>query len=494
MGLAFIPLYIKYLGIEAYGLIGLFAVLQAMLNLLDLGMSPTMAREMARIKGWENRAESTRDLLRTIEVITFSIALLIAGSVALSAEWIATHWLQAENTPIAVVTDAFTIMGIVTALRFTETIYHSSLIGLQRQVMLNAVKSGMATLRGLGAVSILAWVSPTIQAFFIWQGIVSIATLTMMAGTTYASLPKSTRGGYFSLDAMRCVWRFAGGMAGITFLALLLTQVDKTLLSKLLTLSDYGYYMLASSVAGALYTLISPISQAFYPRLCELHARGDHAILAKAFHQGAQMISVIAGTAAIIMALFSETFLRLWSQDAELAARVAPLLSLLILGNLLNGLMWMPYQSQLAHGWTNLALRINLVAVALIVPAILWATPRYGAEGAAWVWVGLNTGYVLISVHFMYRRILTQEKWRWYAQDLFTPLASATLTGLAVKAFWPSIQGALADLAVMAIAACATFTVAMLSARHTRLQALRWLNPYWNKLKSHYASSANNDT
>jgi O-antigen/teichoic acid export membrane protein len=29
VGLAFIPLYIKYLGIEAYGLIGLFGVIQA---------------------------------------------------------------------------------------------------------------------------------------------------------------------------------------------------------------------------------------------------------------------------------------------------------------------------------------------------------------------------------------------------------------------------------------------------------------------------------
>ena len=40
MGLAFIPLYINYLGIEAYGLIGLFAVLQGWLVLLDLGMTP----------------------------------------------------------------------------------------------------------------------------------------------------------------------------------------------------------------------------------------------------------------------------------------------------------------------------------------------------------------------------------------------------------------------------------------------------------------------
>lgn len=76
--------------------------------------------------------------------------------------------------------------------------------------------------------------------------------------------------------------------------------------------------------------------------------------------------------------------------------------------------MWIPYQTQLAHGWTSLTVRINIVAVAIIVPAILWATPRYGAEGAAWVWVALNTSYLLVGIHFMYRRILTREKWRWY--------------------------------------------------------------------------------
>ena len=59
--------------------------------------------------------------------------------------------------------------------------------------------------------------------------------------------------------------------------------------------------------------------------------------------------------------------------------------SLLALGNLLNGLMHLPYYAQLAHGWTGLSIRINIVAVLIIVPAILWATPIYDAEGAAWV-------------------------------------------------------------------------------------------------------------
>ncbi len=44
MSLAFIPLYIKFLGIEAYGIIGFFTTLQAMFTLLDLGLGYTLNR------------------------------------------------------------------------------------------------------------------------------------------------------------------------------------------------------------------------------------------------------------------------------------------------------------------------------------------------------------------------------------------------------------------------------------------------------------------
>jgi O-antigen/teichoic acid export membrane protein len=77
MGLAFIPIYIKFLGIEAYGLIGLFALLQAWLALLDMGMTPTLGREMARFTGGSHTAQSIRDLLRSIEIIALGIAVLI---------------------------------------------------------------------------------------------------------------------------------------------------------------------------------------------------------------------------------------------------------------------------------------------------------------------------------------------------------------------------------------------------------------------------------
>jgi O-antigen/teichoic acid export membrane protein len=245
-------------------------------------------------------------------------------------------------------------------------------------------------------------------------------------------------------------------------------QVDKILLSKLLSLKEYGYYTLVAIVAGGLYAIITPITQSFYPRLCELHARNDQVGLINTYHKGAQLISVFAGSVAIVIIVFGETFLRLWTQDPELAQRTKTLLSLLMLGNLLNGLMWIPYQTQLAHGWTELGIRINIIAIAIIIPAILWVTPRFGAEGAAWVWVSLNAGYVLIGVHFMYQRILVTEKWRWYIKDALIPL----LTGLAVASvlslLWSAQKNTLNDIVLLTLAASSTFVVMLYSTSTTR--------------------------
>ncbi len=481
MGLVFIPLYIKYLGIESYGLIGLFALLQAWLGLLDMGITPTLNREMARFTGGGHSAQSIRDLLRSIEYIVAGVALLIGLGIWAASDWLASDWLRANELPIDAVAQAFGIMGIVTALRFIEGIYRSAVIGLQKQISYNLINSLMATLRGFGAVGTLMWVAPTIDAFFIWQGVVSIITLVVLAVFTYRTLPIAERGGRFSLASLRCTGRFAAGMLGITLLSLLLTQVDKVLLSKLLSLSEYGYYTLASVVAGALSLITGPILQAWFPRLCELVQTNREAELIEKYHQGAQLVTVLMGSSAIILIVFSEPILLLWTQNPELANRSATLLSLLTLGNMLNGLMWIPYQTQLAHGWTSLANYINLISIVIIIPAILWITPRFGAEGAALVWVGLNAGYALIGVHFMYRKILTTEKWQWYWRDVLAPLVPTAIAVIWLRELLGPIQGTWVLLGSLTAAVCLAILVACACANRVNSLALFYLTKWFQK-------------
>ena len=427
MGLIFIPVYIKILGIEAYGLIGLFGVLQAWLTFFDMGITPTLTREMARFTGGAHSPISIRDLLRSIEVIALSTATLIGLGIWLASGWLAENWLRSGDIPPRLVTQAISIMGAVAALRFVEGIYRSAIVGLQQQVLFNLANCVLSTFRALGAFGILTWVSPTIDAFFIWQGLVSVFSLAVLASITYKFIPKCQRSGKFTISILHDISNFAGGMMKITFLSLLLMQIDKLILSKLLTLTQFGYYTLAATIAGVLYMIVGPIGQAWFPKLTELLANKQQNSFIKKYHQASQLVSIFMGASGLMIITFSEEILLLWFNDIELAQRNAMLLRILALGNLLNCLMWIPYQAQLAYGWTILATRINMISVIIIVPAIFWITPVYGAEGAAWVWVSLNCFYIFIGNHFMYQKILIAEKWRWYRQDVLQPIFAASL-------------------------------------------------------------------
>ncbi len=421
MGLAFIPVYLSQLGAEAYGLIGVFAVLQAWLSLMDLGITPTINREMARFGAGQHSAQSIRDLLRTLELICFGAALAAALVVTLSAPWLSTHWLQVESLPSATVEQALAAIGAVVALRLPEGLFRGALLGQERQVWLGANTAALATLRWGGAALVLHCVNPSITTFFLWQALVSLAGALWLAHATYNKLPAAPRKARFDLEQLKAVHHFAGGVALTMLLAVLLTQLDKILLSGLLSLSQLGYYTLAGTVAGGLYQLTAPLFQAFYPRLSALVATGEDAALRRNYHLGAQLVSVAAIPAALMMAFFAEPLLLLWTGDPPATAAMAPLLSLLAIGTLLNCLMNMPMALLLAYGQPSFIVRTNTIAVAILVPAILIVAPRFGASGAAWIWLTLNAGYVLIAVHFMHHRLLPQEKWRWYGAAILLP-------------------------------------------------------------------------
>ncbi len=474
MGLAFVPIYIRYLGVESYGLIGIFALLQGWLALLDMGMTPTLTREMARFTGGAHDSQSIRDLLRTIEIISGIIAVAIVIVVWAASNWLASDWLRVEKLPVNLVAQAFTIMGVVTALRFIENIYRSSIVGLQRQVLFNVVAIIMSTLRGVGSIGILIWISPTIGAFFIWQGLLSIATVAVFAVVLYHALP-AVKSAHFSISALKNIWYFAAGMMAISFLAPILTQIDKIILSRMLTLEVFGYYALAATVVNALYVFPQPITAAFFPRFTELFALSDMAALKAAYHKGAQTVTVLMGTAAIILIVFGDMVIMLWTANPGLTNNITMLVMVLSIGTLLNGLVWIPYQMQLACGWTSLAVKATIVTIIVIIPAILLVVPKYGAIGAAWTWVGLTACHGAIIIYFMHRRLLQSEKWHWLLQDVMIPLVAGFGAAVLFRHAMPTFHNRAAQMVALLLSSCAVLLASAMSASTVRKRFLSYI-------------------
>ena len=278
---------------------------------------------------------------------------------------------------------------------------------------------------------ILWLISPTIQAFFSWQIIISAINTFLLAFFLWHKLPRTEARASFQKQLLAGVWRFAAEMSGISVLATILTQLDKVILSKMLTLEMFGYYTLAGVLAMSLYRLIGPVFSAIYPRFTQLVSLADQDGLKKLYHASCQFMSVLILPVSVVVAMFSYEIMLIWTQSQMTAEKSYILVSILICGTALNGLMNIPYGLQLAYGWTRLALFANLIAIIMLAPMIVFMTFYYGALGGASVWVILNCGYVFISIHFMHKRLLLREKWNWYWHDVSLPLiASLLIPGL----------------------------------------------------------------
>ncbi|MFH1706575.1 MAG: oligosaccharide flippase family protein [Planctomycetota bacterium] len=428
MGLVFVPLYIHFMGIEAYGLIGIFAALVASLGLLDMGLSNTVNREMARLAVQPDRSQEMRDLVRTLEIPYWLVGLLIAVVVVCASPLIAYHWVKVEKlTPHSVQTGIM-IMGLALAFQWPIAFYSGGLMGLQRQVLLNSINAVMATFRGLGAVLVIWLVSPTVEAFFSWQIIVSAVHIGLVVFYLRRSLPHAAGSQRFRRELLVKIWRFAAGVTGITVLATILMQLDKVILSRMLSLEMFGYYTLAYVIAMTLTRFVVPVFSAAYPRLTNLVALGATVEIKELYHKSAQLVSVLVLPVALVVAFYSKEILLLWTQDPAAAGHTHVLVSILVIGTALNGLMHIPYALQLAHGWTRLTFLVNLVSVLVLAPLMIILARSYGAVGAASVWVILNAGYVAAAVPIMHRRLLPAEKWHWYLVDVGLPLGVAVIT------------------------------------------------------------------
>ena len=149
MGLVFVPFYIRWMGVESYGIVGVFTSLVGILAVLDLGLSQAMTREMARVPSDEQDTHRMADTARTLEVIYWGVAVVVGVAIALLAKPIADYWLNPQQLTRGGLQQAIWIMGLVIALRWPVSLYMGGLNGLQRQVQVNVLLSAVATLQGV---------------------------------------------------------------------------------------------------------------------------------------------------------------------------------------------------------------------------------------------------------------------------------------------------------------------------------------------------------
>jgi len=417
-----IPVYLHYLGVEAYGLIGGFYAVISFIGLLDLGLSATIKREVALRNATEEKLLTIPDLLRTTEIIYWCTGTVILLLMVLLAQPISTQWINAENIDLATVKWAVIILGLTVAIRWPVTTYRGTLIALEKQVLLNILEVILKTFRELGAVLILVMISPTIIAFLLWQAFIAVLEVLLMMLFAWRNVPKIKNRASFKIEILQEIWQFAAGISWTTIVSIILAQIDKILLTKFVSLEQFGYYMLASTLAQKLSIIFQPFVVAISPQLITLAAQPDEQKLKNFFHKSSLFISLTVIPVASTFIFFAPIILELWTQSPDVATQASSILAILTFGAMLDSISNISSQIQLAIGKPQIGAIFNSCSVILVIPAMLYLVPQMQLFGAALTKTVVNILYYLVLSRITHRYILHQEHRRWLIQDTLIPI------------------------------------------------------------------------
>lgn len=454
--LAVTPLQVHFLGVEAFGFVGLITILQVLLGSLDLGIAATVTKVVSSDHSVQRRDSAAA--LNTASSVYWAIALLIAILLWTNSGRVASFWLRNTQLDPATVTLGIQIIAVYLGLRWPVAFYSGVITGLQRMDALNIIKASVNTLRLLGGVVVLFFL-PDLLAFLIWFAISSAVELLVYAVVTYRMLPTLRWWPYFSLASFKDIWKYSAAMNLIALTALVLSQADRLAVTRLLSLEALGYYAIAYNASIVISLIQSAINNASFPAFSHSFSSGQHAELLSRYNKTSQLMTLVVALPCFALVFFGHEVLTVWI-NVKVADEAAFTMAWLAVGFFFNAVVSNAYMAAVACGQPGLPLKVNLFALFAYLPALYWLVNSEGMSGAAIAYACLNAYYVFSLVPLVQARVMRQGFGIWLRENLLpfmlagiTAFGGAKILASMVSPGWLTVLSIVLGLACYSVAA-----------------------------------------
>ena len=478
-----IPIYINYLGVEAYGLIGFYTLLLSLFQILDMGLSTTMQREMVIFSKSSERNFEMKDFARTLELLCWSIGLVVGILILICSGLIGNHLSQSSSFESNELSQVVMLLAFLIFARWPMGFYLGGFIGFEKHLRFNILNSVIESSKVLISIVAMLLFGKNIHVFFTAQILVTALGTIMFLLSFWSMMPKGKKA-KFNINHILRVKLFILSLGGTNIIGLLISNMDKLILVNILSLKDFGYYTIAASMAVTLLKLTYPFMQTISPRLIHIVKFSKKSEIIKNYHHFAQYLSVLIIPALVCGAFFSYELLLMWTSNLELSEKVWPIATLLFCGVGCYSLYTLPYTFQLADGNAKKLMLINAIAACVMIPSLFIFVHFFKIFGAALVFFLINLGYLCFGgLSILYRlfkiriadyyfkdigrvavvAVITAGSFR-YLMDFIEPISTTFVTGL-----------------LMLVIGGITFTLSVLISPYPRKRALAIVGGYFKR-------------
>lgn len=377
-----IPILIKGLGKDRFGVLALAWVIIGYAGFFDLGVGRALTQLVARKLG-AGEDHEVPALVWTSLALMLVLGIVGGAAVALISPWLVHHALHIPAALQRETLYSFYLLGLSLPIVITTAGLRGFLEAHQRFDLVSALRIPLNVFVFAGPLLVLPFshsLFPVVAVLVGGRVVGWVAHLLLCLRV----MPRLRHQIAWHNPSVGRLLSFGGWLTVTNIIGPLMLSLDRFLIGALLSVTAVAYYATSYELVARLFAVSAALAGVMFPAFSTSFTQ-DPRHAARLYDQSLLAIAGVLAPACFLIVLLANPILILWvgPQFAEHSFRVAQILSI---GVLVLGLESIPFALLQAIGRPDLPAKLNVIELPFYLGAFWFLTVRYGLVGAAAAW------------------------------------------------------------------------------------------------------------
>jgi O-antigen/teichoic acid export membrane protein len=433
-----IPVLVRQLGTDRFGILTLIWTVIGYGSLFDLGVGRALTQLVAKKLGTGDEDEIP-SLAWTSFMLLLGLGLAGFGVVVVLAPWMVRSVLHVPAMLQTETVHCFYCLGLsIPAVVFTAGL-RGLLEAKQKFAIVNALRIPMVLFTFVGPLLVLPFSRKLVPivAMLATGRLISWAAHLILCLRVIPALRTQVT---WHLTNVIQLLRFGGWMTVTNVIGPLMVSVDRFLIGALLTVTAVAYYTTPYELITKLWLIPTAVLGVMFPAFSTSFVQ-DPSRTTLLYSRTLKYIFLLLFPLVLVVVVFAKDGMRLWLGN-EFAIRSVPVLQWLAVGVFLNCLAQVPFAVIQGVGRPDLTAKVHALELPAYLLALWFLTRTFGIEGAAIAWTVRATVDALL-LFVLARRftsfVAASQHWRTIpiiAGALVTLAAATIPQGLMVRSIF----------------------------------------------------------
>jgi len=382
-----IPILIRALGTDRFGILTLAWALIGYFGLFDFGLGRALTKAVAERVG-RGQPEDIAPVVWTGVYLVIGLGIIAAGLVAALTPLLVHTLLK---VPVSLQREAqLTFLVLAASIPFV-----TGYVGLRgvleawhRFDLTNAVRIPMGVLMFVGPLCVLPF-SRSLVAVVSVLAVVRAAACLVQSILCVRTAPGLRRTMRPDLRAVIPLVRFGTWMSVSNVVSPVMVSLDRFLVGAMISVTAVAYYSTPYEAVTKLLLIPAALVGVLFPAFSRSFAQ-DRTQTSRLFRRGVKALVLALFPLCLITVAFAREALTIWL-GSGFAAQSSLVLQLLAIGVFVNGIASVPFALVQGIGRPDLTAKLHLLEFPVYLVLLWWLLLGYGIVGAAIAWVARMT-------------------------------------------------------------------------------------------------------